>query len=745
MIISLGLAFIAIASGFVLTYAYDENEPLGSRLCAGACIGFAIMGMAGFVLALVFGLNFITLALTVVVLAAPFLLLSKEQYGSRAGADLNSALRAISRASGRPNRWDFIYFLFYAGVAIAMWLIFSRALLEQPDGMYTGVLNNYGDLPFHLSVITRFAYGQNLPPEDPTYAGVRFTYPFITDFISAMFVRAGASLRDSMFIENYIVGIALVGVLHRFGQRLLRNRTAAILTPILVLLNGGFGWAMIVGDVYNSEGSVFQILRNIRHSYTILPEIDRAWRWGNSVTSLLVTQRGFLLGIPLAVIVFTQWWMALQTESVPPASAGGSKRRLNPPANAGGTDSIPAARRMLAAGFIAGLLPLIHAHSFIALMMVGAFLAPWIYRRAWAAYGVAVLVAGTIFFVSLKYAAVGSPFITAALAVVLVGLVANLFFILPRAHLKLWLCFFVVAVVLGLPQILWSTHKSAIKSQSFIAWQFGWDSDQETAFGSKPVGPKPIETVPPLGLWVKRTPYVTWFWLKNTGLFIPLLIIALIWKPKDYLVPRRLLLFYLPFILCFLIPNFLKLAPWVWDNIKVLFYWWIASAPIVALLLAHLWEGHIGKRVLAASLFAILTLAGALDIFPLLTFQGEYQEFDRDGVAFAETIKQTTAHNATILHAPIHNTPIFLTGRRSIMGYPGHIWTHGLDFGPREAEIKRIYAGAPDAAALLGKYSVDYVVVSPQEHAVVNPNLEFLSRYPEVANIGEYHLYKITK
>ena len=113
--------------------------------------------------------------------------------------------------------------------------------------------------------------------------------------------------------------------------------------------------------------------------------------------------------------------------------------------------------------------------------------------------------------------------------------------------------------------------------------------------------------------------------------------------------------------------------------------------------------------------------------------------------AFAETIKQTTAHNATILHAPIHNTPIFLTGRRSIMGYPGHIWTHGLDFGPREAEIKRIYAGAPDAAALLGKYSVDHVVVSPQEHAVVNPNLEFLSRYPEVANIGEYHLYKITK
>jgi len=79
------------------------------------------------------------------------------------------------------------------------------------------------------------------------------------------------------------------------------------------------------------------------------------------------------------------------------------------------------------------------------------------------------------------------------------------------------------------------------------------------------------------------------------------------------------------------------------------------------------------------------------------------------------------------------------------MGYPGHIWTHGLDFGPRETEIKRIYGGAPDAEALLGKYGVDYVVVGPQEHAAVSPNLDFFSRYPEIANIGEYHLYKVSR
>ncbi len=691
MVISLALSFIAIASGTLLTYTYDEDAPLASRLCSGACIGFGALGLTGFVLASILGLTILTLALTGVVLFTPFLLLIKEERRAKVGDDFNRAWSAISRASSRPGRWAVIYFLFYATVVIVMWLVFARALLDKPDGISTGVLNNYGDLPFHISVITRFAFGQNFPPEDPTFAGVRFTYPFITDFISAMFLRAGASLRDSLFIENYIIGVALVGVLHRFGQQLLRNRTAALLTPVLVILNGGFGWAMLFSEVNQSEGGVFQVLRHLSHSYTILPEVALGWRWGNAVTSLLVPQRGFLLGIPLAAIVFTQWWTSLRG-SEKGAEQGKSKKvkgkkeerqesksrtadrvsrervQLYEPSSSLFTLAfflLPSSRRMLAAGAVAGLLPLIHAHSFIAVMMVGPFLA-LINLRRW----------------------------------------------------REWFLFFLVASIIAIPQLLWSTHGTAVSTRAFLAWQFGWDRSDENFF---------------------------WFWFKNTGLFIPLLITALLWKSEDYLVPRKLLFFYLPFTLCFIIPNIAKLAPWIWDNVKILFYWWLASAPIVALLLARLWEGKTWHRWLAGSLFIVLTLAGALDVFALMTRQGEYQEFDRDGINFAEMIKQQTPPRATILHAPVHNTPVFLTGRRSLMGYPGHIWTHGLDYGPRETEIKRIYAGAPDAESLLAKYGVDYVVIDPQEHSLMTVNAAFFSRYPEVGSTGEYHLYKITR
>jgi len=95
-------------------------------------------------------------------------------------------------------------------------------------------------------------------------------------------------------------------------------------------------------------------------------------------------------------------------------------------------------------------------------------------------------------------------------------------------------------------------------------------------------------------------------------------------------------------------------------------------------------------------LFVVLTLAGALDVFALVTSQGEYQEFESRWRRVCRMIKQQTPLRATILHAPIHNTPVFLTGRRSLMGYPGHIWTHGIDFGPRETDIKKIYSGSPD-------------------------------------------------
>lgn len=697
MIISLALVLLVTASGTLVSYLYDEGAAFAARLCAGACIGIAALGLVGFVFASFLGLTPLAILLALLsIISLSLLALRNPNRRATVQQDLQATYRAFRQAYVNPRRLPLGYIIFYTVVVVVLWRAFQRAMIEIPEGIFTGVLNNFGDLPFHLSVITGFAFGNNFPPEDPTYAGVRFTYPFLTDFISAIFVRCGADLRQSMFLENFVVAIAFVGLLHRWALEMLRDKLAAVMTPILVLLSGGFGWILLWKQVTqeNVDGLIGN-LQNLPPSFTVIPETT--WRWGNAISTLLIPQRGFLLGLPLAVIVFTQWWLSaeksgqetkgeqaearLKGEQGKRGKGKGKKQKkpklaeLNQvPLASYQRSSIsllpvsplpPFVRRMIAAGVVAGLLPLVHAHSFVVVMAVGACLS--LLQQRW----------------------------------------------------RDWLTFFIVASLIALPQMWWSTHNSAVDAGKFFAWELGWDHGKDN----------PV-----------------WFWLKNTGLFIPLTVAAIFWRSKNQvLVSRKLLIFFLPFTLCFIIPNVLKMAPWIWDNIKVLFYWWLASAPLVALLLARLWRQGGLKRAIALSLFVCITLAGALDVTAIVLRSNRYEVFNADGIKFAELIKRETAPRAMVVHAPVHNHPVFLTGRRSLMGYPGHVWTHGLEFAPRESEVRRVYAGTPDAGAILRKYSVAYIVVSPLERHIMNVNERFLSNFEIVGEVGGYRLYKITQ
>ncbi len=284
-----------------------------------------------------------------------------------------------------------------------------------------------------------------------------------------------------------------------------------------------------------------------------------------------------------------------------------------------------------------------------------------------------------------------------------------------RSLWRSWLLFFAIALATSLPEILWLAYTRAINAGSYLGWQPGWDHGEHN---------------------------VLWFWLVNTGFFIPVLLLALLWRRPDFALPRRLLKFYTPFILCFLIPNLVKLAPWVWDNIKVLFIWYVASTPLVALLLAKWWARKSPWRWLAPAVFAAMVLAGGLDVLRVITAATEYREFDPEGIAIARAISQQAAPRALVLHAPTYNSPVFLTGRRSLLGYPGWMWSRGLNYSEREADIRRIYSGGPEADVLLRSYGVDYLLIGPDELASLNVNETFWSRYLKQAQTGQYRLYK---
>ena len=104
MIISLVLAMLVTASGTITTYLYDESAAFSSRLCTGACVGLATLGLIGFVFASFLGLTPLAISLTVIVLSMPILLLKDPVRRRELQDDLAITSQSIRRTLLRPSR-----------------------------------------------------------------------------------------------------------------------------------------------------------------------------------------------------------------------------------------------------------------------------------------------------------------------------------------------------------------------------------------------------------------------------------------------------------------------------------------------------------------------------------------------------------------------------------------------------------------------------------------------------------------
>lgn len=632
------LLFLAVlVGGMAVTYACGHTSTLLWRLASGTCIGLAAVGLVGLTLALQFGLRGeVVLAAAIVVGSPAFFLLSRERRAILKADAVRSCQHLVSLRRGALAA----RLLTFGAFGFLLWRVAARVMFVTADGIYTGASHNLGDLPFHLGVINSFAYGANLPPEHPSFAGVGFAYPFLADFVAAMFVVSGLSVERVLFWSTLFLCVALAVLISRLTLAITGDRTVALFAPMLALFSGGLGWWRFLEEAA-AAGSLNLLVR-LPHDYTITA--DHTYRWGNLLTSVLVTQRGMLLGLPMAIVVMHCWWEATQDVDTPDQS----RRPL-----------------LLIAGTIAGLLPLVHAHSYAVLAGVGACLA------------------------------------------------------LLSTDKRAWLLFFAPALGIGLPQVWWLAQSGNLDSSAFIRWSVGWDHGGQNVF---------------------------LFWIRNTGLVIPLLVAGLVWgrvgRGRRPLVSRPVLLWYLPFTLCFIGPNLVALAPWIWDNIKVLTYWYVASVPILALVLARLARGGAWLRATAVGLFIVLTLAGALDVWRVASGAFAARIFSTEDVAFADFVAGNTPARALILHAPVYNHPVVLTGRRSLMGYPGHLWSHGLDYRSREADIRAIYGGSAAAARLIEEYGIEFVVVGPHERSQAAVNDGFFKRYTEIGAIEGYRLFQ---
>lgn len=638
-----GLALVlgCLTLGFGLAASGPPWLSLEERLVAGMVVSIVALTLLGYGLALAAGLSIL-------------LVLLLASIGLVAGGLLSWRHRLRVRRELAIRSW--VLPTAIAVLALAMGFLFARAVEVTPAGWLAHYLNTWSDWSSHASYATAFAYGHNLPPQNPIYAGTPFRYPFGCDFASALLLAGGWSIPAALAWPGWALTVLILSGLILWARRLTAGTGAGLIAVTLTLLGGGLGFWFFFGDAARL-GLLDALTQSPRAYDRFDPPVNI--QWYNPILSWYLPQRSFVFGaaIVMAVLLLItqplqstpmlQWRATLQ-------SIGALRRRWLVTSDAA---------VFLVAGALAGTLPLFHVHALVALGMV---------TLCWA-------------------------------------------LLFPRPA---WAGFFAIMLVLAVPRLLMAVPGDP--------------------------GAPPEHQYPRLLIgWMSGTDFPAWFWIKNTGLFWPLLLVALL-SPLALRARSRLLL--APFLVIFVAANLVKFQPWDWDNTKLLVFWYLGSAVAVGAMLVHLWRRGLAGAVAAAVISLSLVASGVLSLLPYLPPQApSYTWFTREQIQLAADVRRLTPPRAVFVTGEEPNNPVAdLAGRPVLMSYPGWLWSYGINYTQREADLGRIYLGGAQALALLHRYHADYVVIGPDELSTWRANLDYFdSRFRAVIRTDHYQVYAV--
>jgi hypothetical protein len=199
----------------------------------------------------------------------------------------------------------------------------------------------------------------------------------------------------------------------------------------------------------------------------------------------------------------------------------------------------------------------------------------------------------------------------------------------------------------------------------------------------------------------------------------------------------------------FVAANLAVFQPWDWDNTKVLVWWFLAACVLTAAWMVRIWNDERGvlPRLVIVLLIPVLTLSGLLVDLDQALGHGRHLLLTADELALAREVRAHTPPRSLFVVAVQNNHPVpVLGGRRVVMGYPGWLWSQGVAYGDRQAEVGRILTLAPDADSLLRRYGVDFVVVGPAERDVFHADpAAWRARWPRIIATRDYEVFDVRK
>ncbi|MGH3823318.1 MAG: hypothetical protein ACRDRA_10880 [Pseudonocardiaceae bacterium] len=269
------------------------------------------------------------------------------------GVVLGWGLRRRARPLWRPleggrSGWILWGVASLGTVALLGPLFWTHSLVQDSAGVWSAG-STWADFGLHSAIITHMAAFDWMPLDLPVASGTHLTYPFLIDYLSALYLRGGWSLHLSLFLPGVLLALACCQLLLSFSLRLFGHVGAAIGGLVLVLLIGSAdGVRAAYADWSRSGRNLLDFLADLPRDYTVLSA--EHGNVTNFVANALLPQRTFLfgLGIGLAVLILLH-------------------RARHPDAK-----STSEWRYLLISGVLIGLLPMAHPHTFI---VCGAVLA----------------------------------------------------------------------------------------------------------------------------------------------------------------------------------------------------------------------------------------------------------------------------------------------------------------------------------------------------------------------------------
>jgi hypothetical protein len=245
----------------------------------------------------------------------------------------------------------------WIGWGVYFFVLFKNIIDFRSDGIYFGHVNVWSDWALHTAIANSFAF--KAPSlwfaYHPIFADGIFTYPFLADMITGFLMRVGFGLKLAYLVPSMVTILLLVSGIYFLAFLISKNKIVSFLSVNIFLFSAGLGFINYLKDVF-SDPVWSTILYPIK-DYSALFRYD--WYAGNVVVGLLLPQRAFLLGITLGI------WSLIGLIYV-------LKKK-----NQARSDHII----IFIAGLFAGILPIVHPHSLISLVVIAGIVCIVNYKK----------------------------------------------------------------------------------------------------------------------------------------------------------------------------------------------------------------------------------------------------------------------------------------------------------------------------------------------------------------------------